>query len=113
MKLWDILHVAQCNQIFHIYVTNSYDQNLPVGKGTREDLCMNMVTGENDRDLFSHLMDDVTTFVVCNDRKIVIFVKDAHFEERLEEQFCGEYAKKWGRLKPETRPWRWSCEIER
>ena len=111
MKLWDILNSAQYTQKFRIFVTNIYDQNLPRGAGTRAELFQNILSGEEEDDFFSHLMDEIEYFVVLDDKSILVYIRNEDYEKRCEELYPEEYVKRWDRLKPETRPWRFSCEI--
>ena len=112
MKLWDILNSAQYTQKFRIFVTNIYDQNLPRGHGTLYELHENIQSGDEEDDFFSHLMDEVEYFVVLKDKSILIYLRNENYEKRCEELYPEEYVKRWDRLKPETRPWRFSIEIE-
>ena len=38
MKFWDILEASQYMQIFSVYVTNIYGQNIPIARGTRSEI---------------------------------------------------------------------------
>ena len=67
---------------------------------------------EEEDDFFSHLMDEIEYFVVLDDKSILVYIRNENYEKRCEELYPEEYVKKWDRLKPETRPWRFSIEIE-
>lgn len=105
MTLWDMLNVCQYNQEFDIYVNNIYDQNIPVESGTAEDL-------RGSTEAFDHLMDKIEHYEVAPDGVIVILTKNSDFERRAEELYSEDYVEKWDRFKPDTRPWRFSIEID-
>ena len=109
MKLWDILEASQYNQIFSIYVTNVYGQNIPVARGTRSEM---QEYDLDDGDLFYHLMDDVEYFHITEKGIMVLFLRDNHYEEKAEQQYSEDYVKKWDRRDPKTRPYLHSIETE-
>ena len=109
MKLWDILEASQYNQIFSIYVTNVYGQNIPVARGTRSEM---QEYDLDDGDLFYHLMDDVEYFHITKKGIMVLFLRDNHYEENAEQQYSEDYVKKWDRKDPKTRPYLHSIETE-
>lgn len=108
MKLYDILFVAHYDQKFCVALTNAYDQNVIVGKGTRAD----MLDENNDKYLFWNLMDEVDEIEICGDILLVI-IKNEHHDERLETQYSERYVKTWDKLKPETRPYLFRIELHR
>lgn len=57
MTLYDIVASAQYMQVFSIYLTNDYDQNIPIARGTRSDMIEN--DEDNEEDFFNHLMCEV------------------------------------------------------
>ena len=67
MTLYDLMISASAVQIFHVYVTNIYDQNIEIGHGTRRDI-MDEETSETGID---HLMDKVDKAVESGDRRVV------------------------------------------
>lgn len=109
MKLYNFLINANCNQVFHIYVTNAYDQNIPVAHGTRKEIFNEDIYAEG----IDHLMDKVDSWYVCKSCDIVILLRDKNSKKRCEKLYNKEYVKKWDNLRPETRPWLHSCELER
>ena len=109
MKLWDILEASQYMQIFSIYVTNVYDQNIPIARGTRSEM---QEYDLDDGDLFYHLMDDVEYFHITKKGVMVLFLRDKHYEESVESQYTAEYVKRWNRRNPMTRPYLHSIETE-
>lgn len=42
MRLYDILECAMYYQKFSVYITNAYDQNLLIGRGTRAEMLAEM-----------------------------------------------------------------------
>ena len=109
MKLWDMLVASQYMQIFSIYVTNVYDQNIPVARGTRSEM---QEYDLDNGDLFYHLMDEVEYFNITKKGVMVIFLKDGHYEERAESQYSEDYVKKWDHRDPLTRPYLFGIETE-
>lgn len=102
MTLYEMLDCTKYYQDVWIFEHNSYDQNMPLFKGSVED-----ARGNVDR-VWDYLMCEVDHYD-CTTGILVIMVKDEHYEERLE----GHYrmtSDKWGRKK-EERPWLYSCEI--
>lgn len=108
MTLYDLMLHGNATQIYHVYTTNAWDQNIPIGHGERRE-----IMNEDETDGIDHLMDEVDSWYVCEDGSLVVLLKDAFFNERVEKQYTPEYIAKWNNLKPETRPWRHSAELER
>ena len=106
MTLWDMLNVCQCYQEFDVYEGNDYDQNISVESGTADNLRTNI-------DIFDHLMDEVDGYSVEPDGVIVIRLRNDNYTRRAEERYSENYVKRWDRFKPESRPWRFSIEIDR
>lgn len=109
MKLWDILEASQYMQIFSIYVTNVYDQNIPVARGTLSEM---QYYDLDDGELFCRLMDDVEYFHITKKGVMVLFIRDKHYEERAESQYSENYVKIWDRRDPLTRPFLFGIETE-
>lgn len=105
MTLWDMLNVCPCYQQFDVYEGNAYDQNIAVASGTADELRTNI-------EIFDHLMDKIEHYEVAPDGVIVILTKNSDFEKRAEELYSEDYVEKWDRFKPDTRPWRFSIEID-
>lgn len=109
MNLWDLLEAAQYDQDFSIYVTNAYDQNVPVSRGKVPQL-FNLDCGEYRT--FMHLMDKVEYYHITEKGRMVVFLRDAHYEENASYNYGDDYVKRWDNYKPETRPWLHSVETE-
>ena len=109
MKLWDILEASQYMQIFSIYVTNVYDQNIPIARGTLADMQRYNI---NDGEFFVHLMDDVEYFHITEKGVMVLFIRDKHYEEKAEEQYHKDYVMRWDRYDPMKRPYLHTIETE-
>jgi hypothetical protein len=107
MTLYDIVSKAQYVQVFSIYLTNIYDQNIPIVRGTKSE----MISMDADN-FFDHLMCDVEYFNVTNKGVMVVFIRDEHFEERASNRYSDEYVKSWDNLDPKTRPWLHNFETE-
>lgn len=108
MTLYDLIINAQYQQVFHVYVTNAYDQNVKIGSGTRKSLMDEEECAEG----LDHLMDKVDRWEVCSDGSVFVALIDHNFKRPCEELYNAEYVAKWDRHKPQTRPWRYSSETE-
>ena len=114
MNLWDLLAVSQYTQVFEVYVTNIYDQNLFLGRGTRAELMAQeheQTYGKDELLVFDHLQDDVDGYTLKGS-SIVIYVRDKHYEEYLEWQYDDRYVKTWDRRDRTTRPYLTRYEVE-
>jgi hypothetical protein len=107
MTLYDIVSKAQYVQVFSIYLTNIYDQNIPIVRGTKSE----MISMDADN-FFDHLMCDVEYFNVTNKGVMVVFIRDEHFDEQASYNYTDEYVKRWDNLDPKTRPWLHNIETE-
>lgn len=107
MTLYDLIINADVKQIFHVYVTNIYDQNIEIGFGRRKELLDEDMVPEG----VDHLMDAVDTWYVTKDGALVVLLRDIHFKERAEEQYDKRYVETWDNLNPKTRPWKHSSEL--
>lgn len=106
MTLYDILRATKYWQKFCCYVTNSYDQNVPIGFGTRREL----LDEEQNDELFDYLMCNVDSITVTKDKALLVRVRDEHYNQRLEEQY--ECTGGWKVPDPKTRPFKFSNEME-
>ena len=114
MNLWELLEVSQYTQIFEVYVTNMYDQNVLLGKGTRAELMAQeheQTYGNDEFLVFDHLQDAIDGYVIKG-TTLVIYVRDMHYEEYLEWQYDDSYAKTWDRRDKTTRPYLTRWEVE-
>ena len=79
MILYDILRVTRYYQKFCCYLTNAYDQNVPIGFGTRREL----LDEEQNDELFDYLMCDIDMITVAKDGAAVERIRDAQFYHHL------------------------------
>ena len=110
MTLYDIVAAAQYAQLFSIYLTNDYDQNIPIARGTRADMMEN--DEDNEEDFFNHLMCEVVYYHITKDGVMVVFIKDENYERNASYNYSEDYVKRWNYRDPETRPWLWGIETE-
>ena len=103
MTLWDMLDKTKYYQKVWIFETNAYDQNMPIFKGTVDE-----ARRDADR-VWDYLMCEVENYD-CEGGLLDIRVRDKYYDERLEGHYsvCSD---SWGDA-IETRPWRFSCEID-
>lgn len=100
MTLWDMLDKTLYEQKVWIFETNTYDQNMPLFKGTVQ-------AARQDTDqVLDYLMCDVDHYE-CTGGVLDIRVRDEHYKERLEGHYV--FSDRWGR---EKRPWKHSAEID-
>jgi hypothetical protein len=111
VTLYDLVSKAQYMQVFSIYLTNAYDQNIPIARGTRTEMIA-MDAEENEEDFFRHLMCEVEYFHITDKRIMVVFIRDEHFEDRASYNYSDEYVKRWDNFNPKTRPWLHGIETE-
>lgn len=108
MTLYDILRATKYDQRFSCYLTNNYDQNLPIGFGTRRELLDEEINDE----LFDFLMCPVSLLTIAKDGALVVRLTDEHFNERIEDRFPENQTKMWSALNPGSRPYKFSSELE-
>lgn len=111
MTLYDIVSKAQYMQVFSIYLTNAYDQNIPIARGTRNEM-IELDVNENEEKFFNHLMCQVEYFHITEKAVMVIFIKDEHFDEEVSYKYSDEYVERWDEYDPKTRPWLHGFETE-
>ena len=56
MTLYDLLSTGQYMQTYSIYVTNIYNQNIPIARGTLSDM-LKYEAEEGEGEFFMHLKD--------------------------------------------------------
>lgn len=105
MTLYEFWNCTLYYQPMHIYLTNAYDQNMPIFNGSRVEWSHR----KDDDDLYWHLMDTVEHWEVTPKGNILVKLRDDTYEQRMEEQYTS--SEKWGRDISE-RPWRHSIELE-
>ena len=108
MTLYDVMMACKYYQIFHVYVGNAYDQNIEIGHGERRDI----LNEDKCEEGINHLMDKVERLSVAKDGSIVLVLVDLNYEKPADAFYDPAYVSRWDESKPETRPWRYSCELE-
>ena len=111
MTLYDLLSAGQYFQMYSVYVTNTYGQNIPISRGTMNEM-LAYIVNESDDTLFYHLMDKVEYYHITDKGVMVVFIRDEHFEEMAQKQYFEEDVKKWNSLDPKTRPYLYGNETE-
>lgn len=108
MTLCELLQKTKYTQKFYCYVTNDFDQNLIIGRGTRKEL----LDEDINEDLFFHLLDDIFMITVAYDGALVVRTVDKYFETPLQEQFDKKYVERWDSSDASSRPFKFSRELE-
>lgn len=109
MILWDLLQAAQFDQEFSIYVTNAYGQNIPVVRGRITDM---FKLDEGEYKTFDHIVDKVEYFHITDTGRMVVFLRDEHYDEDASWNYSDEYVSKWDNFNPKSRPWLHAIETE-
>lgn len=109
MTLYDLFCTTSYTQLFYVYLTNDYDQNIPLLRGTR-DSWMKSGNGSAE-DVWWHLNDEVDQIIVTSEA-LLVKVKDRNSHRRCEEMYSERYVAKWDQRDPSTRPWLFSAELE-
>lgn len=110
MTLYEIVSKAQYMQVFSIYLTNVYNQNIPISRGTRSEMIEN--DEDNEENFFNHLMCEVEYYHITKDGVMVVFIKDENYERDASFNYSEDYVKRWDRSDPKTRPWLFGIETE-
>lgn len=110
MTLYDIVSRAQYMQVFSIYLTNAYDQNIPISRGTRSEMIEN--DEDNEENFFNHLMCEVEYYHITKNGVMVVFIKDENYERNASFNYSKDYVKRWDMSDPKTRPWLFGIETE-
>lgn len=108
MNLVELFRCVRFDQEFYIYIINSFDQNRLIGKGIRNHLLNEL---ENE-EILDHLLDEIYLITIAKDKSLLVRIQDNSFNESLEEQYEKEYTKKLDIKLPESRPYKFSCEME-
>ena len=105
--LHNLLTSCQYPQVFFIYRTNDYDQNVLLAYGTKQEM---LEDEELSFDLLDHINDVVDYWTIREDG--AMFVRLRMDEKAVEDQYQENYVKKWDRHKPHTRPYLFSAELD-
>ena len=110
MTLYKLLKAAQYMQVFSIYLTNVYDQNIPIARGTFDEMMKQDTAKEYI--LFDYFMCAVDYFHITDKKVMVVFIKDEYFETKAEHQYSEQYVEKWDITDAKTRPYLFRIETE-
>lgn len=104
--LLGLLVTAQYSQVFFIYRSNDYGQNLLLARGTREE-----IFADEDwcLDVLEHVNDPVDYWTIREDGAMFIRLR---MQEKVEELYSGDQVKKWERFDPSKRPWLFTAEMD-
>ena len=95
MTLYEMLDRAMAHQKVWIFEQNTYDQNMPLFKGTVNDARI-----DPELRVWDFLMCEVE-FYDCSHGILDIRVKDGNYNERLERHY--HFADKWDKYDKSTR----------
>lgn len=104
--LHNLLTSCQYPQVFWIYRTNDYDENILLAKGTEQEM---LEDEEQNFDLLRHINDVVEYWTIREDGAMFIRLR---MNEKAEEQYYDDYVEKWDRFNPTTRPYLYSAEMD-
>ena len=104
--LHNLLTSCQYPQVFWIYQTNDYDENILLTKGTKQDM---LEDDENSFDLLDHINDVVEYWTIREDGAMFVRIR---MDARAKELFSEDYVKKWDRFNPLKRPYLYTAELD-
>lgn len=96
-------------QVFDVYVTNAYDENLPAGYGERDFLMEHSMDGCPS--IFDVLMLDVEIWHTNPNNEVVVLLNSEEYNIHVENLYSESYVQTWDWEKPETRPYRTLWEV--
>ena len=103
--LHNLLTSCQYPQVFWIYRTNDYDQNILLAKGTKQEM---LEDEEQNFELLDHINDVVEYWTIREDGAMFVRLR---MEDKAEDQYYDDYVKLWDK-NPLTRPWLYSAEMD-
>ncbi len=103
--LHNLLTSCQYLQVFWIYRTNAYDQNILLTKGTKQEM---LEDEKNNFDLLNHINDVVEYWTIREDGAMFVRIR---MEQKDEEQYYADYVKRCNH-NPNSRPWLYSAEMD-
>lgn len=104
--LHNLLTTCQYNQVFFIYRSNDYDQNILLAYGTKMEMLTN---DEFNFDLIEHINDTVDYWTIRKDGAMFVRLE---MEGRAEDLYDEDYVKEWKRFDRKTRPFLFSSELD-
>lgn len=104
--LHNLLTSCQYPQVFWIYRTNKYDQNMLLAKGTKQEM---LEDEDLNFDLLDHINDVVEYWTIREDGAMFVRLR---MEEKAEDQYFDDYVEKWDRYNPLKRPYLYSAEMD-
>lgn len=85
VTLYDVLKRAKYYQVFHIYLSNDWDDNIFVGRGTRSQLlAQEMLDQKSENITFDYLNNDIELLYTIG-FVMVILVKDEDHNQPVEQ----------------------------
>lgn len=104
--LHNLLTSCQYPQVFWIYYTNDYDQNILLTKGTIQEM---LEDDEANFELLSHINDVVEYWTIREDGAMFVRLK---MTSKAQELFSEDYVARWDRFDPTKRPYLYSAEMD-
>lgn len=104
--LHNLLTSCQYPQVFWIYYTNDYDQNILLTKGTKQEM---LEDEEANFELLSHINDVVEYWTIREDGAMFVRLK---MTSKAQELFSEDYVARWDRFDPTKRPYLYSAEMD-
>lgn len=104
--LHNLLTSCQYEQVFWIYQTNDYDQNILLAKGTKQEMFSDDEMGFP---LLDHINDVVEYWTIREDGAMFVRLS---LNNRAEELWSDDYVQRWDRHNPLKRPYLYSAEMD-
>ena len=76
LTLYDILKKTRYDQIFHVYLSNDWDDNTVVGRGTRADLLAQEKECSKDENMTFDYLNNEVEMVYCEGKVIIVMLID-------------------------------------
>ena len=103
--LHNLLTSCQYPQVFWIYQTNVYDENILLTKGAKQEM---LEDEDSNFDLLDHINDIVEHWTIREDGAMFVRLR---MEDRAKDLYFADYVKRWN-VNPLTRPYLYSAEMD-
>lgn len=103
--LHNLLTSCQYEQVFWIYRTNDYGQNILLAKGMKQEM---LEDEEVNFELLNHINDVVDYWTIREDGAMFVRLRAS---EKAQDMYFDDYVKRWSD-NPKSRPWLYSAEMD-
>ena len=97
--LYEVMRTGRYYQVYHVYLSNDWDENTVVGRGTRAELLAQEYEATKDENMaFDYLNHEIDRLYAIND-VMVVFINDEEHNKPVEE-IWNEDIKKYNSMLP-------------